>query len=878
MTDCCIAFAGVDLDALIEAIKASSAYPWTQGWLTAVATIFGENIICWTIVPPLLSEGIMGYMTAFQATFWGVFLGDIVTYLPPRFAMRYAARSRWIRKHQDQIEACSHFFDRHIGKTMFIIRFTPGIRTPAILAAGMLRVDFRLYCLYSALSSILQSLIACFFMPTLYAPAIAWLKGLWDGHRLLVVLIVLAFFAVFGVIQWFAARAVMRRLTAKKADKPNPSPTTARGTVASRRGRRCAKLKGMRTTAPLLLALLAAPLLPAADAPTRVIVSPLCAATESWNQDGKMDDYIGGWLCGCDPLAWGQVAVYHALNHGVPSASFVPPQVENTVIVGGKEEARQSLWLEPYDWAAVRDRTEAKRENGETENPVARLMYDFGTIGGGTYASGATMATVDQEGFKAYFDFEDGYCYTRPSPYWNLPEGFDWDDMLHRILRVSLQVGAPLCTGIYTTTANGGHMIVTDGWGVDADGTEFIHVNYGWGGGSNGWWDWERVSDAPANDRGFQTVYANVFPTVLGSVVVGRVSDAGRAPIVGAAVTLTAEDGTVWTARTDAEGCYVFKNLPLVDTKTLHPPTDLPTDTYTVAVSAAGYVSQSATVTVEGYIDDALRSQKNDEWENKGNGKGDEAPIVYPIAYGGSVADFVLEPTPKTIVDSPAELAAVFQYAGQTVYVATGTYALTAPLDVPDGTTLVGGYNPETGVVDPLATPTRLRLDISAMDSEGIVLGKGAELNGFALEGNENVPVLIQAAKSKSAAGTATVRNCIFVSQPMWGTGAANVAQGLTLTTCVFFDIKGALLNGCTVSHCTFAGNLPANCSDGGGNQTQVASRRPTAPSVCEAGHECPAYGLDGRPLGGHLGALAPDSFDFSPETLKALGYRLRLK
>lgn len=633
----------------------------------------------------------------------------------------------------------------------------------------------------------------------------------------------------------------------------------------------------MKTSVSLLFAFGVGASLWAASAPERVIVSPLCAATESWDQDGKMDDYIGEWLCGCDPLAWGQVAVYHALNHGVPSASFVPPQVKNTVVVGGKEEPRQSLWREPYDWVAVRDRTEATRENGEKENPVARLMYDFGIIGGGTYAQGATMATVDQEGFKAYFDFEDGYCYTRPSPYWNLPEGFDWDDMLHRILRVSLQVGAPLCTGIYTTTANGGHMIVADGWGVDADGTEFIHVNYGWGGGSNGWWNWERVSDEPANDRGLQTVYANVFPTALGSVVVGRVSDAGRAPIVGAAVTLTAKDGTVWTARTDAEGCYVFKNLPLVDTKTLYPPTALPTDTYTVAVSAAGYVSQSATVTVEGYIDDALRNQKNDEWEGKGDGKGDEAPIVYPIAYGGSVADFALEPTPKTIVDSPAELAAVSQYAGQTVYVATGTYALTEPLDVPAGTTLVGGYNPETGVVDPLATPTRLRLDISAMGSEGIVLGKGAELNGFALEGNKNVQVLIQA--DKSAAGTATVRNCIFVSQPMWGaSGAANVAQGLTLTTCVFFAIEGALLNDCAVSHCTFAGNLPANCSDDGGNQTQVASRRPTAPSVCEAGHECPAYGLDGRPLGGHLGALAPDSFDFSPEAVKALGYRLRLR
>ena len=588
-----------------------------------------------------------------------------------------------------------------------------------------------------------------------------------------------------------------------------------------------------------------------------------------------MDDYIGGWLCGCDPLAWGQVAVYHALNHGVPSASFVPPQVENTVIVGGKEEARQSLWLEPYDWAAVRDRTEAKRENGETENPVARLMYDFGTIGGGTYASGATMATVDQEGFKAYFDFEDGYCYTRPSPYWNLPEGFDWDDMLHRILRVSLQVGAPLCTGIYTTTANGGHMIVTDGWGVDADGTEFIHVNYGWGGGSNGWWDWERVSDAPANDRGFQTVYANVFPTVLDSVVVGRVSDAGRAPIVGAAVTLTAEDGTVWTARTDAEGCYVFKNLPLVDTKTLHPPTDLPTDTYTVAVSATGYVSQSATVTVEGYIDDALRSQKNDEWENKGNGKGDEAPIVYPIAYGGSVADFVLEPTPKTIVDSPAELAAVSQYAGQTVYVATGTYALTKPLTIPANTTLIGGYNPATGVVDPLATPTRLEMAISTLGSQGIVLGKGAELNGFALVGNKSVPVIVQAA---DGAGKPTVRNCVFVSQPTWGmSGIATVAQGVALTTCLFFDITGARLDNCTISHCTFVGAL-LESTDVGGNLAEVATRRPTKPNYCEAGHECPEFGLDGRPLGGNLGALAPDSFDFTPETLKALGYRLRLK
>ena len=586
-----------------------------------------------------------------------------------------------------------------------------------------------------------------------------------------------------------------------------------------------------------------------------------------------MDDYIGGWLCGCDPLAWGQVAVYHALNHGVPSASFVPPQVENKVVVGGKEETRKSLRREPYDWVAVRDRTEATRKNGETENPVARLMYDFGIIGGGTYAQGATMATVDQEGFKDYFGFEDGYCYTRPSPDWimHMPEGFDWDDMLHRILRVSLQVGAPLCTGIYTTTANGGHMIVADGWGVDADGTEFIHVNYGWGGGSNGWWDWERVSDEPANDRGFQNVYANVFPTALGSVVVGRVSDAGRAPIVGAAVTLTAKDGTVWTARTDAEGCYVFKNLPLVDTKTLYSPTALPTDTYTVAVSAAGYVSQSATVTVEGYIDDALRGQKADEWENK-VGKGDEAPIVYPIAYGGSVADFVLEPTPKTVISTPNGLNDLSQYAGQTVYVATGTYTLTAPLTLPANTTLIGGYNPATGVVDPLATPTRLTFSATFQNTM-LTLDEGTTLDGFFLcdpDGGASVMVTL----SDNAKGaTPTVRNCVF-------SGGRNnyMANGVAVTACIFLNEGEQGLPGCTVTHCTFVGTLGDGYTDGGGNWAGATARRPTKPNYCAAGHECPEYGLDGRPLGGHLGALAPDSFEFTPEAAKALGYRLRLK
>lgn len=204
-----------DLDALVEAIRASMDYPWTQGLLTAIATLFFENVICWTIVPPMLSGGVMSQMVAFQSTFWGVFIGDLLMYLPVRFAMRYVVKLRWVQRHQSLIEACGRFFDNHIGKTMFIVRFTPGIRTPALLAAGMLRVHFGLYTLYSVLSSLLQSAIVVWFMPTLYAPVLAWLKNLWGHHPGLVIAIVTAFFLAFVVAQGFIARAVVRRLTEK---------------------------------------------------------------------------------------------------------------------------------------------------------------------------------------------------------------------------------------------------------------------------------------------------------------------------------------------------------------------------------------------------------------------------------------------------------------------------------------------------------------------------------------------------------------------------------------------------------------------------------------------------------------------------------------
>lgn len=611
--------------------------------------------------------------------------------------------------------------------------------------------------------------------------------------------------------------------------------------------------------------------------PARVLVGPLCEATKGWSQDATMNVYTRAACCGCDPLAWGQILVYHALNHGTPAADWVPPERSGTVIFKGKAEARTTLLREPFDWVAVRDRTTATRADGETETPVARLMWDFGVIGNATYTDDLALATVNEERFKDYTGFAEGYRYSQPRDYGVVPDY--WEGMLRRLLRVSLQVGAPLCAGIYTTGANMGHMIVVDGWGVDADGTEYFHVNYGWGGTQGyGWWDWETArTPAPYADHGFRTLYANVFPTALGSVVVGRVASAGQAPLSGASVTLTHENGTVWTATTDANGLYAFTDLPLVDTKGLYTPTTLPKDAYTVTVAAAGYVAQTQNVSVEGFIDDDLRLAKQNEWEaaqgKDGGGKGDgsgEPPVPYPLAFGGAVADFTLEPIAPIVLDTPAQLANLAQYAGKTVHVATGTYALAQTLVVPAGVTLVGGYNPATGVTDPLATPTRL-VPAAGLYGTLVRLGEGATLDGFFLvDANAQIPLFVEPADD--AKTQVAARNCVFSG------GRNNYMGNMLAATCCVFLNKGAQdLPGGIATHCTFAGTLDDG-SDGGGNLTGVgAASRPAAPTTCDAGHDCPAYGLDGRPLGGNLGALAPDGFDFEPAAAKAPGYRLRL-
>lgn len=203
-------------------------------------------------------------------------------------------------------------------------------------------------------------------------------------------------------------------------------------------------------------------------------IAPLL--TTKWNQDAPYND-----LCprvnkngqelptytGCVATAMAQVAKYHKHPaHGYGSNSY---NWNGTTLSLDFSEIN-------FDWDNMLD-TYDSNSTAEQNNAVAELMYACGiacNMGYGTSASGAnsTMAIL---GMVYYLDYDvSASCPVRD--FYGLVR---WNEMLHN----ELASGRPI---YYSgANANAGHAFVVDGYN-SSDG--FYHVNWGWGGASDGYY------------------------------------------------------------------------------------------------------------------------------------------------------------------------------------------------------------------------------------------------------------------------------------------------------------------------------------------------------------------------------------------------------
>ena len=604
--------------------------------------------------------------------------------------------------------------------------------------------------------------------------------------------------------------------------------------------------------------------------PAWTAIEPLCAATD-WDQEGALNAYFGYEsegetkydACGCDPLAWGQVVVYHALNHGFPAAGWEPTPVTATVNFLGVDISRTTM-SGPYDWEAIRDKVWEKDGEGKTLScPVGRLMWDLGIIGNAKYAYD-TLATcwsydsTSDATIYTYFNYAGkGYRYTAPvvnevqQPYWR--------EMLRTLLRTSLQAGAPVVTSIQLS--GGGHMVVTDGYGVDANGKEWFHIDYAWQSVKGYWWD---LDEFIAN---VNAVYTFVSPTDLGGVIAGRVTTPTGAPIAGATLVVSnGRDARVVT--TDAAGLYTFAGFEAISDAGVTSE-DLARRYYTVTALAEGCEVATQCVALTAYVDDDRQSVKQGEAE-KALGK--DAFYTFPLMIGSALADFTLTPrlffapgasgSGRSWAD-PAALsaAALADRAGYACYLAAGTYTLSSTLVLPAGTSLSGGYDPETGLADPFATPTELVFNASSVKDRYVALAEGAQLCGVTLSGSADVGSALYAESGLAAKPSVTA---VTFGATM---KADYYAQQVALTCCRFDAADRTVqLEGCDRLHCSFFAYAceDKDGQDLGGNRFLGSTDvwRPTGELICPeagtAGHTCPELGLDGRPLNQTQGALAP--------------------
>ncbi len=197
------------------------------GWVVKVVDSLGYVglallIALENVFPPLPSELILplaGFLTgrgemsfpgAVLAATTGSLAGAMVLYAlgrlvgEDRIRRFVVTRGRWFMFEEEDLDRAGAFFSRHGTKAVFFGRLVPVVRSVISIPAGIQRMPVAIFCLYSALGSLLWNTALI---------GLGWILGdQWEAVRQYVGYLewlVLAAIA-FGLI-WFVAKRTTRR-------------------------------------------------------------------------------------------------------------------------------------------------------------------------------------------------------------------------------------------------------------------------------------------------------------------------------------------------------------------------------------------------------------------------------------------------------------------------------------------------------------------------------------------------------------------------------------------------------------------------------------------------------------------------------------------
>ena len=208
----------------------------------------------------------------------------------------------------------------------------------------------------------------------------------------------------------------------------------------------------------------------ASETPGTIIVDALCKT--QWGQGMPFNQFCPDYSpCGCVATAMSQIMKYW----GWPNTARGKVAYNSTYY----KVLSKDLSTSTYNWSVMSNYGGVIR-NQEIREAMALVAYDAGLSVKMDYSPSGSGATDENArvSLPTYFkykastiDLQRKYCYSTQKEWMN-------------IVKQELVAGRPI---LYCAqdSVNGGHAFIVDGF----DSNDFVHVNWGWDGDSNGFYN-----------------------------------------------------------------------------------------------------------------------------------------------------------------------------------------------------------------------------------------------------------------------------------------------------------------------------------------------------------------------------------------------------
>ena len=290
-----------------------------------------------------------------------------------------------------------------------------------------------------------------------------------------------------------------------------------------------------------------------------------------WNQTDPYNKYCPIYpetgsrcLTGCTNTAAAQIINYW-IEKGVMDLSLALNDSDYAVISANGSEIKVTsdpATASSYKYLSYAQTNEllANYRPGNTDT-IAALSFAAGIVQGANYDNGLTSTAYDKDLFiRSGMQNKSGFYHLHIDFSGQGLSGGKLETLIREVLS-----GRPVATSILFAHGDGGdagHAVVTDGYN---SATGEFHLNYGWGGTSDGWYTVDALNDL----YGIEYIMVGIAPDILPSISVSGLSVEQASVVQGEAAVIHFSVSNTGLAKTPEETAYVYCGDTLLSSQVL---------------------------------------------------------------------------------------------------------------------------------------------------------------------------------------------------------------------------------------------------------------------------------------------------------------------